>query len=131
MRRKNRMLCWNCYNYYPRDKNDIPYKLSHACYKVYIKVPNIEKFEQRDPFKKYSKELKNLNWTGFHRVRKPSLEVQDFFEKVRRIRRKLKMLFRITIIIIRLQREASERAYAPGGIGYYAYIRSLQSLSVN
>ena len=124
-----RLKCWNCMIYFPREKNGSKHTLCRQCYKHTFKMDGT--FEQRDPYNKYQKELENLNWVGLNRVRKPSLQVQDFFAKICKIRKKLKILFRITVIIIKLQREAAERAYAPGGLGYQVCLSHFQSLSVN
>ena len=129
----SRWTCWNCLERYPRSKGLHPETLCHTCYKCMFKNP--EKFHQRDPYNKYREELNHLGWCGLNRVRKPSLQVylqvRSFFARKRRIRRKLQMVFWLVgIIVPKLQKDASSRAYAPGGIGYLACLSEFESLSV-
>ena len=108
-------MCWNCLKYHTKTVPQVV-TLCHVCYNSRVKKP--KKFEQRDPYFKYKRELEDLNWVGLNRVRKQSPQVQAFFAKINQIRRKMKMLFRLPVILAKLQKESAERAYAPGGLGF-------------
>lgn len=111
----SRWKCWNCLKCYPKTVPH-PVTLCHVCYNSQGKNPEI--FHQRDPFFKHREELERMKWKGLNRVRKPPLEVKIFFDRINKIRRKVKMLFRLTLILSKLQKETSERVYAPGGVGF-------------
>ncbi len=124
-----RPKCWNCMRYFLREKNGKANTVCRGCYKHMFKRDG--SFEKRDPFFKYRNELGHMNWAGLNRVRKPSYQVQAFFAKIYQIRRKIKMLFRLAVILAKLQKESTERAYAPGGLGFQYCQESFNSMALN
>lgn len=124
-----RWMCWNCLKYYPRSEPFRPQTLCHACHKCRYRDP--KKFDQRDPFIMHKNILISMNWIEKSRIRKPSPQVQAFFDKMYKIRRKMKMIFRLPIILSRLQKESAERAYAPGGLGFQYCQQSFNSMTLS
>ena len=123
-----RWRCWNCLERHTKTGPRVV-TLCHVCYNSRFKNP--KKFDQRDPFIMYKNELENLNWVGLNRVRKPSPQVLAFFDKLYQLRRKMKMVFRLAVILAKLQKESAERAYAPGGLGFQYCQQSFNSMALN
>ena len=126
-----RQICYHCL---VEPDNPIAFaaffNLCRICYRA--RESNSEKFLQRDPYIRYQAQLRSLGWVGYARTKEKRKEVKELFDQViNRPRRRMKMIFWLFgVILPRLQKEAAERVYRPGGTGYHASLENFKSLCI-